>query len=120
MGGIIRYVMNLIDIKGTGIDREDLFQEVILYLLENDKKVLRDFKGKCKLSSYIFIVSYRYALRVSDKERKRHIKEADNILLGEIPASLIEKNEVWNEEQEKALEQAIKGLISKTNFSFVC
>lgn len=109
-GGIIQYAVNLIDIEDTAIDREDLFQEVILYLLENDKKVLRAFKGKGKLSSYLFIVSRRYALRVSDKGRKRQIKGADNILLKEIPASLVEKNGSWSEEQEKALEQAIKRL----------
>lgn len=44
-----------------GSQIKDLFQDIFVYILENDYKVLKDFKGRngCKLSSYLSVITIR-------------------------------------------------------------
>lgn len=108
-GGIIRYAVNKVDITTPVIGREDLFQDTICYLLENDKKVIRDFKGKCKFSTYLYIICRRYAMRKARKYNNPPV-EGEYALPEELPAPLIEETEAWDEEQKRALLYAIKQL----------
>lgn len=69
-GGYIRQAVLKVRIKSDAIQHEDVFNGAIAHLLENDKKVLRMYKGGSSLSSYIFQVSYHYALTIAGKENK--------------------------------------------------
>ena len=50
---------------------DDLFQTVFLSLIEFDFKKLRQFKGKCKLSSWLHIISVRMTIDFLRKKKKQ-------------------------------------------------
>lgn len=85
-GGLIRNAVLKIRINSDAVKHDDVFNGAIVHLFDNDKKVLRVFKGGCTLSSYIFKVSYNYALSIANKENgltgkfdKTPIDELDSI-----------------------------------------
>ena len=108
-GGIIKYAVGKVDIKTTVIDKEDLFQDMISYILKNNMKVIRDFKGNCMFSTYLYIICRRYAIKKAKKARYPLVEELVS-LPEELPAPLIEETEVWDEDQKEALLQAIEQL----------
>lgn len=61
-GGIIQKAVSSVGIKDRSITNNDLFMAAVENLLEDDKKSLRLFKGKCKLSTYIYTISRRCAI----------------------------------------------------------
>lgn len=109
-GGIIKYAVGKVGIKTPVMDREDLFQEMIAYILNDKMKVVRDFKGKCKFSTYLYTVCQRYGIKRAGKENDLFRREEYSPSEVEIPAELAEQTEVWDEYQKEALLQAIEQL----------
>lgn len=97
--------------KKNVMDMEDLLQDTLCYILKKMKKIIDDFKGKgnCKFMTYLFVICLRYAIREVQDEwsHKFPLGEKDP---NEIPDFLCIETEVSNEEQIKALEQAIEQL----------
>jgi RNA polymerase sigma factor (sigma-70 family) len=108
-GGIIRYAVNKVDIKTPVIDREDIFQDVIVYLLKNKEEIIGKFQYKCKFSTYLYIVCRRHVMRMAGKYN-HPLVEGEGSLPKEFPALLIEETGVSSDDQEEALLQAIKQL----------
>jgi RNA polymerase sigma factor (sigma-70 family) len=67
-GGLIRNAVLKVRIKSDVITHEDVFQGAVAHLFDKDKKVLRMYKGASRLSSYIYQVSYNYALTTVERE----------------------------------------------------
>lgn len=51
-------------------DLDDLCSEIFLSLLSNDYEVLRRFRGKSSLATYLAVISRRIAVRELDRRRK--------------------------------------------------
>jgi RNA polymerase sigma factor (sigma-70 family) len=109
-GGIIKHAVGKADIKGNVIDREDLFQDLITYILNDDMKIVRDFRGKCKFSTYLYTICRRYAIKKVSRESKIHSGDEALPSQSELPITLIEQTEIWDEDQKKALHKAIEKL----------
>ncbi len=109
-GGIIKYVVGKIVPKGYVVDTEDLFNEVIAYIFANKKRIILDFKQKCKFSTYLYIISRRYALKKVKQETKIPNAHVSSPQVENLPAKLMEETEEWDEEVKKALPLAIKQL----------
>jgi len=107
-GGIIKYAVGKVDTEGMVIDKEDLFQEAIIHILRDDKKIIRDFEGKSKFSTYLYIICWRYAKKMAKKNNNMCGKETS--LPEEIPAPLMEETEVWDADQKKALLEGVEQL----------
>jgi RNA polymerase sigma factor (sigma-70 family) len=73
-------------------------------------KIIRDFKGHCKFSTYLYLVCRRYAIKKTRKESHMLPGEGSSPLHEELPAPLIEETGVWDEDQKKALREAIEKL----------
>lgn len=69
-GGLIRKAILKVRIKSDAVKHDDVFNGAIAHILDQDKKVLRMYKGRSKLSTYIGQVCYKYALTVAIKENK--------------------------------------------------
>lgn len=54
----------------TSADVEDLCSEVFVTLLKNDMAVLRHFKGRCSLATYLAVVARRIVVKASTQRRK--------------------------------------------------
>jgi len=109
-GGIIRHAVGKADIKGNMMDREDLFQDAITYILKDNMKIVRDFKGQCMFSTYLYLICRRYAIKKTRKEGLRLPGEGASHLIEGLPAPLIDETEVWDEDQKMALGEAIEKL----------
>jgi len=108
-GGIIMCVVGKINTKGPVIDPQDLFNEIVVFILENKQKIISDFKFKCKFSSYFFLISRRYALK-KVKEENRQPGSKDTVKSEELPASLLEEAVVWDDDVKKVLPIALEYL----------
>lgn len=67
-GGLIKKAVDSVGIKDRSLTPNDLFMASVEHLLRDDMKVIRSFKGKCKLSTYIYTVCLRYAIKLSEQE----------------------------------------------------
>ena len=67
-GGIIQKAVSSVGIKDRSLTGKDLFMAAVENLLRDDKRPLRLFKGKCKLSTYIFTISRRCAIELAQRE----------------------------------------------------
>lgn len=106
-GGIIKHVSLKIVPKSNSIESDDLFLEIVTYLLTNKKKIILNFKQKCKFSTYLFLICRRYALR---KVKEDSRESGYNAFAGEIPQNLVEETgsfEDWCEDMKRPLYMAI-------------
>jgi len=108
-GGIIMLVAGKINSKSPVIDSQDLFNEIAVFVLENKKKIISGFKFKCKFSSYLFLISRRYALKKVKEENRRPGSKGSS-KPEELPTSLLEESEMWDEEVKKVLPIALQRL----------
>ncbi len=92
------------------MNREDLFQDVITYILNDDMKIVRYFRGKCKFSTYLYTICRRYAIKKVSRESKIHSGDEALPSQSELPIALIEQTEIWEEDQKKSLHKAIEKL----------
>lgn len=107
-GGIIKYAVSSVGIRNSIQSKDDIYMDTIAYLLANDKRVLRMYKGDSKLSTYLYTVCRRYAISQVNKENKResHQGEINFDNLAEEMKDTLEITE-HNEFLKKALHSAI-------------
>lgn len=73
--GVVTHVANSRDIVTTIMDREDIVATVFEKLVEDDFRVLRNFRGTSSLYTYLSIVCRRIAVRQLIKLDRRQRKE---------------------------------------------
>lgn len=66
-GGIIQKAVASVGIKDRSLTINDLFMAAVENLLRDNKKSIRTFKGKCKLSTYIYTISRRCAIEIAER-----------------------------------------------------
>jgi RNA polymerase sigma factor (sigma-70 family) len=66
-GGIIKKAVESVGIKDRSLTKHDLFMAAVENLLRDNMKTIRSFKGKCKLSTYIYTVCLRYAIDLAQR-----------------------------------------------------
>jgi RNA polymerase sigma-70 factor (ECF subfamily) len=60
---VINHTAQCRSIRLTTADREDLVSEVFLAIVENDMAVLRHFRGKSSLATYLTVIARRVVVR---------------------------------------------------------
>ena len=70
---IIQHTAQLRSVNLTQADIDDLCADVFLELLENNYAVLRNFKGRCSLATYLTVVTRRIVVK---KITERRMAEA--------------------------------------------
>jgi RNA polymerase sigma factor (sigma-70 family) len=66
-GGIIKKAVDSVGIKDRSLTKNDLFMAAVENLLRDNKKTIRLFKGKCKLSTYIYTICLRYTIELAER-----------------------------------------------------
>ncbi len=66
-GGIIKKAVDSVGIKDRSLTKNDLFMAAVENLLRDNMKAIRSFKGKCKLSTYIYTICFRYAIELAER-----------------------------------------------------
>jgi RNA polymerase sigma factor (sigma-70 family) len=79
-GALIHSAVCSVDLRSDAINHEDLFMEALTHIFDKDCKVLKTFKWKCKLSSYLYAVSRRYALDRIGRENRAYSMNCNEIL----------------------------------------
>lgn len=67
---LIRQVIRTIRINTNVLSEEDLIMETIHLLFKDDKRIVREFRGKCMFKTYFFVVCRRFLLHIVKKENK--------------------------------------------------
>jgi RNA polymerase sigma-70 factor (ECF subfamily) len=94
----ILYTANLRSARVTPEDVEDIAAEVLLQIVANDYKVLRQYKGHSSLATYLTVIARRIC--VHELTRRQNVREA--IRRGEVPAPAHDFEE--SEAEQKGLE----------------
>ena len=109
-GGIMRYIANKLDPQGNVIDKDDLFYEIVRYILENKMDIILKFKQKCKFSTYLYSICKRYGYKKLRQENRMPGADGGSPPVENLPAMLFDEIEVWDDEMKSALSLAIKQL----------
>ena len=75
---VVTHVANSRDIRTTVLDREDIVARIFEKLIEDDFRVLRNFRGNSSLYTYFTVISRRIAVRELIKLDKIHRKELNS------------------------------------------
>lgn len=113
-GGIVQAAVLSVR-PGTGVSsREDLFMDCMVHIFNNDMAVLRRFKGRSRLSTYLYMVSRRLALDVLgyDTRRSAVIDAAVDPAL--LPAQSAETDILYTEKVQKAWALAVSACDPQT------
>ena len=105
----IQKAIKSVNIKDCTLTENDLTHEVFVYFLDNDKKVLRRWKGAGSLAGYIYLISKRHAIKIVEKEVKAHCNkfffDPDTL-----PSKIIDETEITNNQEKELLTNVIKKL----------
>ncbi|HEY2911620.1 MAG TPA: sigma-70 family RNA polymerase sigma factor, partial [Gemmataceae bacterium] len=71
---VISYTAHLRSVRIGPEDKEDIAAEVLLKLIDNDFRVLREFRGHASLATYLTVIARRIAVR--EFIRRQKVKEA--------------------------------------------
>lgn len=71
---VVKYSAHLRSAQLAPVDVEDIAQEVLLQIVADDYKLLRQFKGNANLSTYLTVVARR--ISVHELTRKQNAREA--------------------------------------------
>lgn len=113
-GKVIWSAVLSVNIRSTAVDHDDLFMEALGHLFFDNCKVLKSFKCRCKLSSYLYTVTRRYVVDKTMQENRRCSKFSDTI-----PDTLaaeckdFDKEDDWDESHRDAFKEAIENLDPK-------
>ena len=111
--GIIRYAVRSIGIRNNVQTEDDLFMDAVAFILKDDMRVLRLFKGRSKFSTYLYTVSRRYAMSRAAKENMQAEKRVD-IALDTFESQLMESFPDVTEEESSLLKKAVAECDSDT------
>jgi RNA polymerase sigma-70 factor (ECF subfamily) len=92
----IHYTAHLRSARVTPEDVEDIAAEVMLQIVADDYKVLRQFKGSSSLATYLTVIARRIC--VHELTRRQNVREA--IRKGEVPAAAAHEFEESEAEQK--------------------
>ena len=78
MGLVVHVINHTAQCRSTNLsaaDREDLAADVFLAIIDNDMAVLRHFRGKSSLATYLTVVARRVVVRkLADRTKpRRHV-----------------------------------------------
>jgi RNA polymerase sigma-70 factor (ECF subfamily) len=71
---VIGYTGHLRSVRISPEDKEDIAAEVLLKIVENDFKILREFRGHASLATYLTVIARRIAVR--ELARRQQVKES--------------------------------------------
>jgi RNA polymerase sigma factor (sigma-70 family) len=111
-GGLIRHAIRSIRICSDAIQEDDIFHDAIAHILEDDKKVIRNFKGNCSFSTYLYTVCRRFALNVAARENRISCN-SEELLPEEMPAGFSEDSGGIDEDSRKSFREAYSKLNTK-------
>src|SRR6266700_754928 len=77
---VIGYTAHLRSVRVGPEDKEDIAAEVLLKIVENDFKILKEFRGHASLATYLTVIARRIAVR----ELARRQKVKDSITHGDV------------------------------------
>jgi RNA polymerase sigma-70 factor (ECF subfamily) len=92
----IHYTAHLRSARISPEDVEDIAAEVMLQIVADDYKVLRQFKGSSSLATYLTVIARRIC--VHELTRRQNVREA--IRKGEVPAAAAHEFEESEAEQK--------------------
>jgi hypothetical protein len=99
-GGLIRYAIRSIRLRSDAIKEEDLFNESVVHLLDNNKKVLKKFKGDCSLPSYLYTVCRRHTLSIAKRENPVTKMTGDDTGLTNLAEEIFDEETFSDDEKE--------------------
>lgn len=108
-GGLIRYAIRSIRLRSDAIKEDDLINNAWLHLLDQDHKVLKQFRRKCSLPSYLYTVCRRNALDIAKRENIITGRTDDDAGLVNLAHEIFEK-ESFSEKKKKALSKVLTKL----------
>ena len=91
---VINHTAQCRSINLSAADREDLAAEVFLAIVDNDMAVLRHFRGRSSLATYLTVIARRVVVR-------KLVEGRSNVALGDMVAQA-ESDEVEPEQPESA------------------
>ena len=108
-GGLIRHSVRSVRLSSDAITEEDVFLGAFEHILDEDRKVLRMFKGRCSFTSYLYTVCRRYALNVVQRENKATAL-FDDISPDDFQDDGAEEIEPYSETEKNVAREALLGL----------
>lgn len=102
---VIHYTAHLRSARLTPEDVEDIAAEVLLEVVKDDYKVLRQFKGTSNFSTYLTVIARRIC--VHEMTRRQAVKEA--IRRGEVRPSQVNM-QLPDEEESEAVQRSMDSL----------
>jgi RNA polymerase sigma factor (sigma-70 family) len=111
-GGYIRKAVLSVRVESDAFKSDDIFHDAIAHILEDDKKVIRNFKGNCSFSTYLYTVCRRFALNVAARENRISCN-SEELLPEEMPSELICDSGGIDEDSRKAFREAYSKLNTK-------
>lgn len=105
---VIQHTAHARSIKVAPTDVDDLCSDIFVVILANDRAVLRNFRGKSSLATYLTIVARRVVVR---KLGERRMAEA----LGHVNSHLVSESGVIPKESQRIedreeIQQMLQGL----------
>lgn len=69
-GGLIRAAVLSVDIRSNTLEYDDLFMDALGHLFDEQCKVLKSFKWKCKFTAFLYMVTRRFVLDKVTRENR--------------------------------------------------
>lgn len=106
---VINHTLRAHGIRSTQDDIDDLCSEIFVAILASDMKVLRNFRGKSSLASYLLVIGRRVVLRSLATRRRAEMPQIPTTPPVSPPAAeeTPELNRIEDREEVEALMQVL-------------
>lgn len=94
-------------------DLDDLCSEIFLALLTNDYEILRRFRGKSSLATYLAVIARRIAVRELDRRRKAEALGHVNVQQNSLANAHAESHELVRLENREEVRNLLRELPDK-------
>lgn len=114
-GGLIHAAVRSVDIRSNVVEYDDLFMDALGHLFDNECKVLKSFKWKCKFSAFLYMVTRRYILDKITRENRLSSGNVYELDIDSLFSSSTEGDdeENFSDEQRSAFNEAFEQLDPK-------
>lgn len=106
---VIQHTSHARSIKATQADIDDLCSEIFVAILANDRAVLRNFRGKSSLATYLTIIARRVVVRKLGERRMAEKLGHVTAQHSPVDAAAIPKDTQRIEDREE-IQQMLQGL----------